>query len=697
MDNELINLGYHLSKEGSVWKKPEYGGIPYSDGDDLENEILSAITSCQDVSLRSDELRSHCIGWVKTYHLSRSRANILRPFEGELRNKRVLEVGAGCGAITRYLGEIDCNVLALEGSVRRAQISRARTIGLKNVHVVCDNFQSFNTDERFDFITLIGVLEYASVFVDALDPAFAVLDKVRRLLKPDGKLILAIENKLGLKYFAGAPEDHTGIPMYGLESHYQKNEVRTFGLAELKRLVVRAGFKTCTVLLPFPDYKFPVSIVTQLGVRESMLDSAALIRHSLDNSFQLPYAPNFAVQRVWPVISENNLQEELSNSFLIVATKEDFRAEESNTLALHFNTERRAPFCKKTEFVKDEFGISVKSERVLGEDFLSGRPEKIQMLLPGKVDYVRGTPLIKLFTDILTSRRGWKDEAFAKLLKQYSDWICTKAQSEHSNIGAYPFDSELPPIFFDALPTNIIVKNDGEWEAIDLEWKPSEVLTFKWLVFRALLCILRDADQIQLAQGHFADTRADFVIASFKSLGIEMSQADLDDLWQREVSVQVAISGLAPENFSWRPDQYLIDDGLGAEFFRGASDERQLSEPNLNQRSQTALLNVIKMLSSQRQQLSLQVKQNDKEIQIAKEQIQILKSEIINTHKAWELRGAEIERREILEADLRRQVHDSKQRGLNLLSAMIGTVIQALSKCKRYTRRFLSAAGLCRR
>ena len=37
-----------------------------------------------------------------------------------------------------------------------------------------------------------------------------MLQRVRSLLKPEGKLIVAIENQLGLKYFAGAPEDHLG-------------------------------------------------------------------------------------------------------------------------------------------------------------------------------------------------------------------------------------------------------------------------------------------------------------------------------------------------------------------------------------------------------------------------------------------------------------------------------------------------------
>lgn len=62
----------------------------------------------------------------------------MRPFENDLHGD-ILEIGAGCGAITRYLGECGGNVLALEGS-QDAAIARARTRDLQNVTVVSDRF-----------------------------------------------------------------------------------------------------------------------------------------------------------------------------------------------------------------------------------------------------------------------------------------------------------------------------------------------------------------------------------------------------------------------------------------------------------------------------------------------------------------------------------------------------------------------------
>ena len=47
-------------------------------------------------------------------------------------------------------------------------------------------------------------------------------------MKKNGKLYIAIENRLGMKYFAGYNEDHIGKPFIGIEGYDNKNKVRTF-------------------------------------------------------------------------------------------------------------------------------------------------------------------------------------------------------------------------------------------------------------------------------------------------------------------------------------------------------------------------------------------------------------------------------------------------------------------------------------
>ena len=236
MENRILTSNYVLDIQKNIWSRPGYTGISYSDGDEAELHIARIIEQADDISVLSTELRQHCTDWPTLYHLSGTRANILRPFATALTGD-ILEIGAGCGAITRYLGESGANVLALEGSQRRAAIARSRTRDLKNVMVLAEKFDQFQCDHRFDVITLIGVLEYANLFMASENPALAMLKHARSLLKPEGKLIIAIENQLGLKYFAGSPEDHLGRPMYGIEGRYRKDQPQTFGRAALANLL----------------------------------------------------------------------------------------------------------------------------------------------------------------------------------------------------------------------------------------------------------------------------------------------------------------------------------------------------------------------------------------------------------------------------------------------------------------------------
>src|SRR5204863_10202573 len=106
------------------------------------------------------------------------------------------------------------------GSLARARVAASRCRDLDNVVVLCDNFEAVDIAQRFDLVTLIGVLEYSRLYVGGDDPVQAMLGKARARLAPGGRLVLAIENQLGAKYLAGAPEDHLGEPWVGVMGGY---------------------------------------------------------------------------------------------------------------------------------------------------------------------------------------------------------------------------------------------------------------------------------------------------------------------------------------------------------------------------------------------------------------------------------------------------------------------------------------------
>jgi 16S rRNA A1518/A1519 N6-dimethyltransferase RsmA/KsgA/DIM1 with predicted DNA glycosylase/AP lyase activity len=59
-------------------------------------------------------LRKKITDWPTEYHFSRQRHCLLRPLNIQA-GEDVLELGCGCGAMTRYLGEIGAIVDSIEG------------------------------------------------------------------------------------------------------------------------------------------------------------------------------------------------------------------------------------------------------------------------------------------------------------------------------------------------------------------------------------------------------------------------------------------------------------------------------------------------------------------------------------------------------------------------------------------------------
>ncbi len=218
---EGVSQEYIFDAIGGFWRRDTARDFSYSDGDEVEERILAIMRSSLDRSSKSLELQKAITDWPTNYHFNSCRANLLRPVRHLLKGQ-ILEIGAGAGAITRFLGECGAQVVAVEGSERRASIVASRCADLSNVSVIADDFAVFQTGARFDVVTLIGVLEYARLFfkVGTGDPVDALIVKARGFLRPGGILIVAIENQLGLKYFAGCAEDHLGQAMVGIEDRY---------------------------------------------------------------------------------------------------------------------------------------------------------------------------------------------------------------------------------------------------------------------------------------------------------------------------------------------------------------------------------------------------------------------------------------------------------------------------------------------
>jgi SAM-dependent methyltransferase len=229
----------------------------YSDGD-VENDILEIFKSDKPDEKIAEVLNNNP-SWPMLYHLSPVRENLLSWYEFK-KNASLLEIGAGCGALTGLFCEKLDKVVAVELTKLRSDIISHRYKDKKNLTVVTGNLNDLKIDDKFDYATLIGVLEYAGRYTKSEKPFVDFLKKTRSLLKKDGILILAIENKFGLKYWAGVKEDHTGRLFDSIENYPNGKGVQTFGKEEIKIIFIEAGFEKFDFYYPMPDYKLPTEI-----------------------------------------------------------------------------------------------------------------------------------------------------------------------------------------------------------------------------------------------------------------------------------------------------------------------------------------------------------------------------------------------------------------------------------------------------
>jgi SAM-dependent methyltransferase len=139
---------------------------------------------------------------------------LCRPFVGD----RALEVGAGYGAVTRFLSEGVADYVATDTSPECLAALELRFRNSPNVSVRKLDVLTDHLDGGFDAIILINVLEHL------LDDA-GILSSLSRHLAPQGKLIVYVP---ALNSLYGAWDDRVG--------HYRRYSKR-----RLERVMREAG------------------------------------------------------------------------------------------------------------------------------------------------------------------------------------------------------------------------------------------------------------------------------------------------------------------------------------------------------------------------------------------------------------------------------------------------------------------------
>ncbi|MBO4696075.1 MAG: methyltransferase domain-containing protein [Lachnospiraceae bacterium] len=476
----------------------------YSDGDSTENELLSIVGNPQK---DYNDIIAERGSWPVLYHLSPVRENIVNwyPFR---KGARVLELGSGCGAVTGALLSAGLDVCAVDLSLRRSRINATRHQDSDRLEIIVGAMEEVlsNLTEQFDYVLLIGVLEYASVFSDRDNPYAAVLTAIKKVLKSGGEVLVAIENKLGLKYLAGCREDHTGRFFESIEGYPHADGPKTFSRSELRDLADACGYES-EFYYPYPDYKFPLRIYS-----DAFLPGQGEWNRNWQN-FDADRVALFNEQRAADTLISAGLITEFANSFLLRLFEKGSTRDESVIYA-KMSTERKPEYRQSTIICKNAGAYSVRkvpaSKEACGHLFkmtesyrdISARiPEGCAVsLAPCKLSEDGSVEFEYLKSGTLNDRLSKADsaESFLTLLKQFYEAL-KKAY------GTMPFEKsegftelfgeqELPEGFralcvtdLDLNYDNVFIGEDGTYRITDYEWVFPFAVPLPFLIYRALL------------------------------------------------------------------------------------------------------------------------------------------------------------------------------------------------------------------
>ena len=524
----------------NLLRRAEFSGIASTDNEEGECGVYRAVRGAVDRSTFSMELARAVTDWPSQYHLDRRRHCLIRPLAIRP-GDTVLELGCGGGAVTRFLGEIGAQVTAVEAGLQRARIASERCLNLRNVRIVLEDIPAFRSDERFDWVLL---LDFSGQPHGAGRPApVALISMASRFLKPTGTLVVAIENKLGLKYFNGCAEDHVRVPFYGLQGLYAPHAQWTLGRRELAAHLAAIGLRHTRFYYPFPDHTLPTVILSDEALSDSQFDPTDLLASSHSRDCTGSSYRHFDDALTLVQVARNGLLGDLSHCFLVAASNRPHPHQEQGELAVKYAVDRFPEFVNQTRFVRT--GDQIK---VLKEALQPGLPRRkefkqgflIENVL-GHSDYVPGQLLLwRLLraradsgelSEVVDALKPW----FDLLLGYANDGAGTPGRANGRKQLA---DYTLQGSHLDLTPYNVM-DTGTELVVIDTEWKLDGIIPLGWVVTRSVNHALRIGVPLRNPIGASSD-----VIKALCSVhNIDVSDSDIAGWLQWEAELQAVAAG----------------------------------------------------------------------------------------------------------------------------------------------------------
>ena len=453
-------------------------------------------------------------------------------------NSTVLEIGAHLGELTGALCKKSTKVVTIESNKKRAEAIAKRYDEVENLEIFVGNPKDIELKEKFDYITLFGVLEYATCFWNTEEPARDMIEFCKGLLKENGKILIATNNKFSMKSYVGDTDECTNNAFDSITGYKNSKKEYKLGKNKIEEILKKCNLNHYKFLYLLPDYKLPNIIFS-----DEYLPSSSKI-----NGY-FPYYRDCSsiffseVDAFDNVIKENKeMFKFFANSYLIKVSQNEF---EDDTKFISFNNYRKRKYRLmtkiKSETVEKTCTNNESEEHIknIAKNINDLKNENIYILDKYEEEKIiskfENSKLVsQMISDNLDNKKYIVD-----LFKKYKNKILelsSEYQENQNNVfEKYDINVEKEKInsfrylkngYWDLIFKNCFIIND-EFVFFDQEWM-EEYLPVDFLVYRCVVNIEKLRSKID-KYNLFEELGIQENIELFKELDDKISKEIFDE------------------------------------------------------------------------------------------------------------------------------------------------------------------------
>lgn len=512
--------------------------IASPDGAELADRLLKVIGASADRRTASDELAAGVTDWATRHHLSRLRANVLRPVR--LRSGlRVLDVAGESGLLARHAAEAGADVVCLSGSGPMARVASARCEGLQSAAVLPMAVEAYEDRDGFDVVLCMGALEAST------DP-YGFVERLGRLVRADGAMVLAVDNPVGVQCLLGYDEHRFGGPWAGVTGGLPAAGMHAFTARRLRALLTTAGFEAQRWMLPFPDWRLPTSILDAQIYDDD--DGAADLVDQLvrwpcprDPVAPLRLCDDRAGHRT---LVQAGLGPDVGNSFVVVCGRTQHAVDalvDPDVRAWVFSGDRQRRFLGWKSFGAGPAG-PICAGRVEDNGAMARSAWLSQVRGPADE---RRTGHTSEQLALLACEDG--EAAVAAVLSRWREHLrVLESDAARPGDEPHPFRSRrttrfLPADHLDVNLPNFVVEADGRLQYVDDEWRAPSPVDADLVCTRALWWFAVELVHRGVSHPWSPSASVDELTQSLASCAGQ-APVDLDDLRTSEAALQAKVS-----------------------------------------------------------------------------------------------------------------------------------------------------------